>query len=80
MINESIKKLVSYGLETGLIRQEDAVFTTNAILELLKLEDYEEPAEEYINVNLEETLAEILDYAAANGLLPEDSVTYRDLF
>lgn len=80
MINESIKKLVSYGLETGLIRQEDAVFTTNAILELLKLEDYEEPAEEYINVNLEETLAEILDYAAANGLLPEDSVTYRDLY
>ena len=80
MINESIKKLVAYGLETGLIQQEDAVFTTNALLELLKLDDYQVPSEEYINVNLEETLAEILDYAAANGLLPEDSVTYRDLF
>ena len=35
MINEAVKKLVTYGLETGLIENEDVIYTTNAILETL---------------------------------------------
>lgn len=80
MIYNSIKKLVTYGLETGLITEEDKIFTTNELLELLKLDEYEEPEETYTDVDLESTLGEILDYAAENGLLESDSVVYRDLF
>lgn len=79
MIFNSIKKLVTYGLETGLITEEDRIFTTNELLELLNLDEYEEPEETYTDVELESTLAEILDYACENGLL-EDSIVYRDLF
>ena len=80
MIYNSIKKLVTYGLETGLITEEDKIFTTNELLELLKLDEYEEPEETYTDVDLEATLGEILDYAAENGLLESNSVVYRDLF
>lgn len=79
MIFNSIKKLVTYGLETGLITEEDRIFTTNELLELLNLDEYEEPEETYTDVELESTLAEILDYSCENGLL-EDSIVYRDLF
>ena len=79
MIYEAIKKLVTYGLETGLVPAEEKIYTTNLILDVLNLSDYEEPAEEYTNVELEPVLAEMLDYAVANELI-EDSITYKDLF
>ena len=79
MIYESIKKLVTYGLETGLIQQSDRVYTTNRLLELLCLDEYEEPEQEYVSVELESTLGELLDYACEKGLC-ENSVVYRDLF
>ena len=80
MIYNSIKKLIQYGLETGLILEDDSVYATNRILEVLQEEEYEEPQETYSNVDLEETLKELLDYAAKKGLLEHDSIVYRDLF
>lgn len=80
MIFDSIKKLVQYGLETGLITEEDRIYTVNRILEVLQEDMYEEPAEDFRNVNLEETLKELLDYAAEKGLLESNSVGFRDLF
>ncbi len=79
MVYESIKKLVTYGLETGLITESDRVYTTNRLLEALGLEDYEEPQGEYKDIDLESTLKELLDYACEKGIC-EDSVVYRDLF
>ena len=79
MIFESIKKLVTYGLESGLIEESDRVYTTNRLLEALDLEEYDEPAEEFSNVDLESTLKELLDYAVEKGLT-ENSIVYRDLF
>lgn len=80
MIEQSIKKLVCYGLEKKLIEKEDIIYVTNRILNLLKIEEYNEPVENFENIELEEVLKELLDYAAANGLLENDSVVYRDLF
>lgn len=80
MINESIKKLVCYSLNTGLIKDCDKVYVTNRILEVLRLDEYEEPKEYYDNVDLESTLKELLDFAAQNGILENNSVVYRDLF
>ena len=79
MIFESIKKLVTYGLESGLIEESDRVYTTNRLLEALDLEEYDEPAEEFSDVDLESTLKELLDYAVEKGLT-ENSIVYRDLF
>lgn len=79
MVYEAIKKLVTYGMETGLISEEEKIYSTNLILDVLKLDDYEESEENYEKVELEPVLKELLDYAVEKGLI-EDSVVYRDLF
>lgn len=79
-INRSIAKLVQYGLDTGLLPEEERIYATNQILETLGLEEYEQPDGALGEICLEETLKELLDYAFAQGLLAEDSVGYRDLF
>lgn len=79
MIDESIKKLVDYGIESGLIENADKVYVVNRILEALDLEEYSEPTQEYEHVVLADVLNEIIEYAVAKGLC-EDSIVYRDLF
>ena len=79
MVYEAIKKLVTYGIETGLISEEEKIYSTNLILDVLKLDDYEEPEENYKDVELQPVLKELLDFAVEKGLI-EDSVVYRDLF
>ncbi len=78
MVYDGIKKLVQYGLEAGLICEGDRIYATNRLLEALHLDEYEEPVQEYRNVNLEETLRELLDYACEKGIT-ENSLGYRDL-
>ena len=41
-IGADIRKLVSYGLRTGLVPEEDEIFTVNRLLELFGLEEPEE--------------------------------------
>lgn len=79
MIYESIKKLITYGLTTGLILPEEKIYTTNLLLDVLKLDDYEEPDTDYTDICLEGTLKELLDYAITQGLC-EDSIVHKDLF
>lgn len=78
MIYESIAKLISYGLDCGLIEPEDKNYTINRVLELLSLDEYEE-IESCEWESLEEILKEILDYACEKGLT-ENTLTNRDLF
>lgn len=42
MISESVAQLVRYGLGTGLISDDDAIYARNRILDCLKTDDYEE--------------------------------------
>ena len=79
MIYSAIKKLVTYGLQKEFFKQQDTVYITNKIIDVLQLDEYEEPAEEFSDVVLEDTLKEILDYAVEKGII-EDSIVYRDLF
>ncbi len=79
MISESIKQLVQYGLDTGLVSKEDTIYVTNRILEVLKETTYEEP-ESVPPADLETILGRLTDYAVSKGLLEHDSVVYRDLF
>ncbi|MDP4134186.1 MAG: UDP-glucose--hexose-1-phosphate uridylyltransferase, partial [Bacillota bacterium] len=79
MIYRSIKKLVSYGISTGLIEKSDEIYTTNRLLEALKIDDYEDAGDINEEIDLEETLKELCDYASNLGII-EDSIVYRDLF
>ncbi len=81
MIQNSIKKLVEYGLLTGLIEKEDKIYTTNRLLELFGLEELEDGGENLtVTVeDLEAILQDMLDYACEKGLV-QDSIVYRDLF
>ena len=78
--NENVKRLVQYGIESGLVPEEERIYTTNQILELFGEEEYIEPEESFADVDLEDVLKELLDYAAEKGILKENSVVYRDLF
>ena len=90
MIQDSIAKLVQYGLETGLILREDAIYTANRVLELLGIDTLEEAAErailtyqagdEAIVSELPQILGDICDYAYEKKILEENTVGYRDLF
>lgn len=79
MIFDSIKKLVTYGLEKGLIEKEDKVYIINQLISTLNLTEYEDSTEEYIEVDLEPTLKELCDYAVEQKII-EEGTTSRDLF
>lgn len=80
MIEKTIKKLLDYAIKNQLLKEEDSIFVTNRILEVLQIDDYTPFAGEVSSCDLEEILKEFLDYAAQKGLLAEDTVVYRDLF
>ncbi|MDE6994627.1 MAG: UDP-glucose--hexose-1-phosphate uridylyltransferase, partial [Lachnospiraceae bacterium] len=82
MIQKNIRKLVQYGLQTGLITEEDKIYTTNRLLELFQLDELEECSDEVsMSVEeLEEVLAQMMDYAYEQGIMTENSIVYRDLF
>ena len=79
MICEAIKKLVQYGIDTGLTPESERTYTTNLILDVMKEDSYEDVDCDLSDIVLEDVLSELLDEAVKRGLI-EDSVTYRDLF
>ena len=79
MLSKSITKLVQYGMETGLVPECEKNYTINLLLDVFHEDEYVEPEESFSDVDLEETLNELLDEAVKRGLI-EDSVVYRDLF
>ena len=87
MITKNITDLVRYGVSSGLVDEADIIYTVNKLLELFGLEEYDGTfaQEDFATVKpeafpLEELLKEMLDYAAANGLMEDDTIVYRDLF
>lgn len=80
MIDTAVSQLIAYALRTGLIAPEDEVWATNAVLELLQLDSYDASAKQDAAIDLYEILTALMDDAHARGVLPEDSIVYRDLF
>ncbi len=79
MLSESIKKLVEYGIQTGLVPETERIYTTNLLLEMFHEDDYEDVEINTETIELESVLKELLDEAAKRGII-EDSIGYRDLF
>lgn len=81
VIFEKTDKLISYGVKTGLIDENDKIYARNRLLALLKLDFYEPTGAQF---GADDTLGEILDaitdYAFQNGLIESDGVVYRDIF
>ena len=79
MLYENIKKLVEYGIQTGLTPECERIYTTNLLLEVFHEDNYEEVNIENQPLELESILSELLDEAVERGII-EDSIVYRDLF
>ena len=79
MLYESIKKLVQYGIDTGITPESERIYTTNLLLDVMKEDDYEDVDCDLDHIVLEDVLADLLDEAVKRGII-EDSITYRDLF
>lgn len=79
MISESISKLVQYGIQNDLIQEADKIYATNRILEILQLDEFEDCEISDCELDLEQILKEILDFACEKGLT-EDNIISRDLF
>ena len=83
MIYDYIRQLVDYGVSRHLIEDEDVIYTRNTLLDMLKLDSYEEQGNvEPIETpeDLERVLCAILDYAVEKGIIAENSIVLRDLF
>ena len=86
-IQSDIRKLVAYGLRTGLVPKEDEIYTANRLLELFGLDELEEndtsvivKSEQLEPEQLEEVLNSMCDHAFEKGLISDNSVVFRDLF
>lgn len=75
-----ITRLVAFAQEKQLIQPEDTIYTTNQLLGLLQLTDFN-PAEVAVPKveNPASLLTPLIDYAVEQGLI-EDTITERDLF
>lgn len=80
MIQDDIRQLTAYGIETGLVSKEDEIYTINKLLELFELDELEDPSGKEQDNDLESILGRMLDYAFEKGILKENGVVYRDLF
>ena len=94
MVQSLIAQLVCYGLERGLIECTDGIWCANRLLELFGEDELDEEYERQIlegeagrarigeapGAALEKILAGLCDAAYEKGLIPENTVGYRDLF
>ena len=79
MFFQNIKKLVQYGINTGLTPECERIYTTNLLLDVFQEDNYEDTDITGQEIELEVVLKELLDEAVARGII-EDSIVYRDLF
>ena len=75
----NIKKLVQYGINTGLLPECERIYATNLLLDLFHEDSYEDVDIDGANIELEKILKALLDEAVSRGII-EDSIVYRDLF
>ena len=79
MLSKNIKRLVEYGITSGLTPECERLYTTNLLLELFHEDSYEEVSIDGESLELEDILKDLLDEACERGII-EDSIVYRDLF
>ncbi len=80
-IEKRIAQLVSYGVNTGLIMEEDRIYAVNQILEVLALDSIgEEAFAKEADAPLHVILEDLVMDAYNRGIIPNDGVVQKDLF
>ena len=83
-----IETLITYAVLHNLVKKEDRILVTNAVLESIGCDSYREfTAEEQAQITAAaqaityptEVLDRIVEWAATQGKLTADTITYRDL-
>lgn len=79
----AIGRLVQYGIDNGLLEEQDRIYTINRLLERMKLDEYatdEALVPDTDGACLEDILKTLNDYAVSAGQITDDTTVYRDLF
>lgn len=79
MVNHEINRLLNFALKKGLISEDDKIYSSNMLIGLLELKNFET---EEIDENLDtptSILENLLNYAVEKNFI-EDTVAKRDLF
>lgn len=78
MLYENIKKLVEYGIQTGLTPECERIYTINLLLELFQEDSYEDVEIDSSSIELEAVLEGLLDEAVKEESLKtvSDSVIF----
>ena len=79
MLSESIKKLVEYGVQSGLTPECERVYTTNLLLDCFHEDEYTDVECDLSDIVLEDVLHELLEEACSRGII-EDDIVSKDLF
>ena len=80
MINTYITELVNYGIEKGLIDEQDRIYTVNRLIELFELDEYTEPNEVSGSRELHLILKDMTAWAFEHGVMKSDTIASKDLF
>ena len=75
-----IKKLVTYSIQEKLIDKSEYYYSINQILYLLKLDSFYDDGINYKNINLFDTINNIIEYAITNNFIEYDTIANRDYF
>ena len=89
-ISRLIDELLVYGINAGLVDKEDEIYTRNKLLELFEEQEYiedgagnNEAVSEVTGTNkrqLSEILEDMLLVLFEKKIMPEDTITYKDLY
>ena len=79
MIYEAIERLIDYAVKRNIITLPDAVFVRNRLLDLLGLTSYESCRADSGDMEIDEILSPLIDYAVEKGIIADTGAS-RDLF
>ena len=79
MFYDALKKLVQYGIDTGITPECERIYTTNLLLDCFNESEYKDTDCDTKKIVLEDVLKELLDEACKRDII-EDNIVSRDLF
>jgi len=75
-----IDELVNYGIKKELINESDRHYVTNRLINILKLDEYNNSDFSNSDKSIQEILNGILDWAYDNRIISDNTITVRDIF
>ena len=77
MLYESIKKLVQYGIDTGLTPECERIYTTNLLLDVFHEDNWEDVSCDLTDLVLKDILADLLKEAVTRGIIEDRTACCR---